>query len=108
MPRGGIIIVSMIGRPLLRAAIAVAGLAFVLMAGAASGAPPAGSKDRFELSADLEARVAAHQDLVTSAGRSPDDFCKLAADTVQILDPVTLELSRFGGSEHSNISFEAI
>src|SRR6478609_8104961 len=98
----------MIGRPFLRAAIAVAGLAFGVLAGAASGAPPAIMKDRFELTADLEARVAAHQDLVTNAGRSPDDFCKLAADTVRILDPVALELSRFGGSEHNNVSFEAI
>src|SRR5678816_2671663 len=91
----------MIRRPFLRAAIAVAGLAFGVLAGAASGAQPASLKDRFELSADLEARVAVHQELVTHAGRSPDDFCKLAADTVQILDPVALELSRFGGSEHN-------
>ena len=68
----------MIRRPFLRAAIAVAGLAFGVLAGAASGAQPASLKDRFELSADLEARVAVHQELVTHAGRSPDDFCKLA------------------------------
>lgn len=78
-----------------------------MLAASALAAPPA-RREVFELSTELEARVAAHQDLVNSAGRSVEDFCQLTADTVKILDPVVLELSRFGGSEHQSLPFEAI
>ena len=79
----------------------------VALATVALGAPAA-RKEGFELSPELEARVSVHQDLVNHAARSIDDFCKLTADTVQILDPVVSELSRFGGSEHQSIPFEAV
>lgn len=83
------------------------GVASGLIAARASGtAPPA--RERFELSLELEARVAAHHDLFVNGGRSLDDFCKLTADTVQILDPIVLELSQFGGTERSAIPFSAI
>jgi hypothetical protein len=75
----------------------------------AAAAPSAPVKPRFELSQELEARVAAHHDLVVNAGRSMEDFCKLTADTVQILDPIVLELSQFGGSsDRSSVPFSAI
>jgi hypothetical protein len=74
---------------------------------AAAGAP-APPNDRFELSAELEARVAVHQDLLSAAGRSADDFCALAADTVTLVDPVALELSRFGGGEHRSVPVSEI
>jgi hypothetical protein len=96
-----------VGRSFLIVATAALGVGIGRLAGVAAGAAPA-PRDRFELSAELEARVAVHQDLVTNAGRSLEDFCKLTADTVQILDPVALELSRFGGSEHSSVPFSAI
>jgi hypothetical protein len=97
------------GRSRLAAAGAAAagGLTLAVVTGAGAGAPP-GRKDLFELSAALEGRVAAHQELVNNAGRSEDDFCKLTADTVQILEPVVEELSRFGGSEHQSVPFEAV
>ena len=85
-----------------------AGVGLALAAAATARAAPATRKEVFELSAELEARVAAHQELVNNAGRSADDFCKLTADTVKILDPVVTELARFGGSEHQSIPFEAI
>jgi len=88
------------------AAAAAAGAGAVLAASALA-APPA-RKEVFELSTEVEARVSAHQDLVNNAGRSVEDFCKLTADTVTILDPVILELSRFGGSEHQSLPLEAI
>jgi hypothetical protein len=97
----------MVGRSFLIVATAGLGVGIGRLAGVAAGAAPV-PRDRFELSAELEARVAVHQDLVTNAGRSPEEFCRLAADTVQILDPVALELSRFGGSEHSSVPFAAI
>jgi len=81
------------------------GMGIGLLAAAAPGAPPA---VRFELSQELESRVAAHHDLMVNAGRSIEDFCKLAGDTVQILDPVVHELSQFGGAERSGIPFSAI
>lgn len=97
----------MVARIFLFLATGALGVGVGALAGVASGARPA-LADRFELSAELEARVAAHQDLVEHAGRSPEDFCKLTADTAQILAPVALELSRFGGSEHSAVPFSAI
>jgi hypothetical protein len=91
----------------LRAAVGVAAGVGVGLAATALGAPAA-RKDLFELSGELEARVAVHQDLVNNAVRSVDDFCRLAADSVKILDPVVVELSRFGGSEHQAVPFEAV
>jgi len=85
-----------IARSSLAAVGAASGIG-VALAATALGAPAA-RKETFELSAELEARVTAHQDLVNNAGRSVDDFCRLTADTVQILDPVVIELSRFGGA----------
>jgi hypothetical protein len=85
--------------------VAVATGTAVLAAAAAPGAP---AKPRFELSQELEARVAAHHDRVVNAGRSIEDFCKLAADTVQILDPIVLELSQFGGTDRSAIPFSDV
>lgn len=85
-----------------------AGAGFTLAAAATALAAAPARKEVFELSAELEARVAVHQELVNSAGRSPEDFCKLTADTVTILDPVVTELARFGGSEHQSIPFEAV
>jgi hypothetical protein len=97
----------MVGRSFLIVATAALGVGIGRLAGVAAGAAPV-PRDRFELSAELEARVAVHQDLVTNASRSLDDFCKLTADTITILNPVALELSRFGGSEHSSVPFSAI
>ena len=74
---------------------------------AAALATPSAPNARFEISQELEARVAVHHDLFVNAGRSLDDFCRLTADTIQILDPVVLELSRFGG-EHQSVPFSAI
>jgi hypothetical protein len=96
---------SYVMRRSLLAVGAASGIGLVAMGAAGAPSPP---KERFELSAELEARVTVHQDLVTNAGRSAEDFCKLVADTVQILDPVALELSRFGGSEHSSVPFSEI
>jgi hypothetical protein len=90
------------------AAVGAASGIGVALATAALGAPAAARKESFELSSELEARVTAHQDLVNNAARSVDDFCKLTADTVQILDPVVRELARFGGSEHQSLPFEAV
>jgi hypothetical protein len=91
-----------------RAPYLAAGIGVSLAAAATALAAPAGRREVFELSAELEARVAAHQDLVNNAGRSAEDFCKLTADTVKILDPIVTELARFGGSEHQSIPFEAV
>lgn len=74
----------------------------------AAAAPPTAPRTRFELSQELEARVAAHHDLFVNAGRSLDDFCKLTADTVQILDPVVRELTQFDGNDRSSLPFSAI
>lgn len=74
----------------------------------AAAAPAAAPKARFELSLELEARVATHHDLFVNAGRSIADFCKLTADTVQILDPIVVELSQFGGTERSAIPFSEV
>jgi hypothetical protein len=71
----------------------------------ASGAATS-QNDRFELSAELEARVATHHDLFTRAGESLDDFCRLTADTVDLLDPIVRELSQFGGT--SVVPFTAV
>ncbi len=60
------------------------------------------------LSPDLEARVAAHRALVANAGRSTDDFCKLATDTIELLDPIRRELSEFEGDQHHSPPFSAI
>jgi hypothetical protein len=95
-----------IRRSSLAAVGAASGIGMALAA-TALGAP-AVRKETFELSAELEARVTAHQDLVNSAGRSTEDFCRLTADTVQILEPVVRELSRFGGSENQSLPFEAV
>ena len=76
--------------------------------GVASGAPSAPPKGGFDLSAELEARVAVHQELVTNAGRTLEDFCKLTADTMTILDPVVIELSAFGGGPGKGVPFSAI
>ena len=83
------------------------GVGIGCLAGVASGAGPAAA-GRFELSEELEARVTAHQDLVSNAGRSLQDFCKLTADTVTILDPVVIELSAFGGGPGKSVPFSAI
>ena len=45
---------------------------------------------------------------MTNAGRSLQDFCKLTADTVTILDPVVIELSAFGGGPGKGVPFSAI
>jgi hypothetical protein len=97
----------MAGRLLLILATAAAGVGVGSLAGRAVGAPPV-PRDRFELSTELEARVTIHQDLVTNAGRSHADFCKLTADTLTILDPVVIELSAFGGGPGKGAPFEAI
>ena len=78
-----------------------------LVASAAPGAPSSW-KERFELSAETEARVAVHHDLVVTGGRSTEDFCRLTADTIQLLAPIVEELSRFGSSEHRSVPFAAI
>jgi hypothetical protein len=74
----------------------------------AAAAPVAAPKAQFELSLELEARVATHHDLFVNAGRSIGDFCKLTADTVQILDPIVVELSQFGGTERSALPFSEV
>jgi len=91
-----------------RFSFALATAAFAVgIGGLAVGAPPV-PRDRFELSTELEARVTVHQDLVTNAGRSAADFCKLTADTLTILDPVVIELSAFGGGPGNRLPFAAI
>jgi hypothetical protein len=79
----------------------------VLMGGAASrisasAAPraPAAAPETFHLSAIMEAWVETHERLVAEAKRSPQDFCRLVSDTVEIVGPLVKELEAFEGNEH--------
>jgi len=66
------------------------------------------AENRFKLSPELEARVTAHREMVANAGRSIADFCRLASDTVELLDPIRLELSHFEGDQRSSPPFAAV
>ena len=83
------------------------GIGAALLAVAPSAAAPR-RPERFVLSPDLEARVAAHRTLVANAGRSTDDFCKLTTDTIELLDPILRELSEFEGKQRHSRPFSAI
>lgn len=96
----------MVGRWVLAAAGGV-GIGVALLAVAPTAAAPR-RPERFVLSPELEARVAAHGVLVANAGRSTEDFCKLATDTIELLDPILRELSRFEGDQHHSPPFSAI
>ncbi len=45
--------------------------------------------------------MAVHRELVKNGGRSIEDFCRLAADTFELLRPVEQELGQFDDSEHN-------